>query len=64
MNQSQTAADFMLNKLPESPHSAVILGSGLGKLTVKLQDTIYIPYSEIPHHPHSSVSGHIGEWVF
>jgi len=64
MNQGQEAADFILNKLPESPHSAVILGSGLGEFTYKLQRPINIQYAEIPHYPRSSVSGHAGEWVF
>ena len=43
MNQGKAAADFILNKLPESPHSAVILGSGLGQFTAKLQKPIQIP---------------------
>ena len=44
MKQNQAVADFILNKLPESPHSAVILGSGLGQFTAKLQNPIKIPY--------------------
>ena len=64
MNQDQITADFILNKLPEPPHSAVILGSGLGQFTTKLQDPIYIQYINIPHYPCSSVPGHKGEWVF
>jgi len=64
MNQGQSAAEFILNKLPETPHSAVILGSGMGQFTNKLQDPIQILYADIPHYPSSSVSGHAGEWVF
>ena len=64
MNQIQKVADFILNKLPEPPHSAVILGSGLGQFTAKLQSPIQIPYSTIPLYPRSSISGHTGEWVF
>ena len=64
MNQGKAVADFILNKLPESPHSAVILGSGLGQFTAKLQKPIQIPYADIPHYPRSSILGHAGEWVF
>ena len=64
MNQGQAAADFISNNLPELPHSAVILGSGLGEFTTKLQDPIQIQYADIPHYPSSSVSGHMEEWVF
>ena len=63
MNQCQQS-DFILNKLPEPPHSAVILGSGLGEFTAKLHDSIQIPYTDIPHYPLSSISGHAGKWVF
>ncbi len=64
MNKGQEAADYILNKLPENPHSAVILGSGLGEFTYKLQRSIKIKYTDIPHYPHPSISGHAGEWVF
>jgi purine-nucleoside phosphorylase len=64
MKQNQEVADFILNKLPEPPHSAVILGSGLGEFTAKIQEPIQISYTDIPHYPHSSVLGHAGEWVF
>ena len=64
MNQNQETANFILNKLPEPPQTAVILGSGLGQFTTKLQDPIYIPYTDILHYPCSSITGHAGEWVF
>ena len=64
MNQDQAVADCILNKLPEPPHSAVILGSGLGQLITNLQYPIHIPYAIIPHHPQPTISGHAGEWIF
>ena len=63
MNKGKVA-DFILGKLPEPPHSAVILGSGLGYFTEKLQDTIHIPYANIPSYPCTSTKGHDGEWIF
>ena len=63
MNQDQVA-DLILNKLPERPQSAVILGSGLGPFTSALQEPTRIAYSNIPNYPRSTVTGHVGEWVF
>ena len=54
----------IISKLPELPQSAVILGSGLGGFVHSLEKPIFIPYSEIPDYPCSTVSGHEGEWVF
>ncbi len=42
---------------------AVILGSGLGKFSNKIEDQCTIPYDEIPGYPSSSVEGHKGELV-
>ena len=63
MNQDQVA-DLILNKLPEPPQSAVILGSGLGLFTSLLQEPTRIAYTNIPNYPRSTVAGHAGEWVF
>ena len=53
-----------MNKLPEPPQSAMILGSGLGRIITGMKKTISIPYGDIPEHPCSTVSGHAGKWVF
>ena len=63
MNLKSITSNIM-NKLPESPRSAVILGSGLGEFINSMKETISIPYADIPDYPHSTVSGHAGEWVF
>ena len=39
---------------------AMVLGSGLGDMAETLGEVIYIPYSEIPHFPVSTVPGHKG----
>tara|TARA_B100000315_G_C14374118_1_gene494372 strand:- start:18 stop:758 length:741 start_codon:yes stop_codon:yes gene_type:complete len=53
-----------MNKLPESPQLAVILGSGWGKFVDSMEETIVIPFKDIPKYPHSTILGHSGEWVF
>lgn len=47
-----------------TPDIAVILGSGLSGITEKVENTVVIPYSEIPHYPVSTVSYQKGEMVF
>jgi purine-nucleoside phosphorylase len=42
------------------PAVALILGSGLGDLVAELEQAVAIPYTEIPHFAHSTVSGHAG----
>ncbi len=41
--------------------TAVILGSGLGGFSGKLENAVVIPYSEIPFAPHSTAPGHAGK---
>lgn len=47
-----------------APETAVILGSGLGKLVDELTDTYEIDYRDIPHFPVSTVEGHSGRLIF
>lgn len=46
-----------------SPSVAVVLGSGLGFFTRRIQDAVTIPYREIPGFPEPTVVGHGGELV-
>jgi purine-nucleoside phosphorylase len=45
------------------PKIAMILGSGLGGLADSIQNADYIPFSDLPHWPHSTVHGHAGRLV-
>jgi purine-nucleoside phosphorylase len=45
------------------PKIAVVLGSGLGFFTRRIQDAISIPYRDIPGFPEPTVVGHGGELV-
>ena len=42
----------------------LILGSGLGALAEELEESVVIPYKNIPHFPVSTVAGHKGQLVF
>ena len=47
-----------------SPATAIILGTGLGKLADEITDATRIPYKEIPNFPVSTVEGHSGNLIF
>lgn len=47
-----------------NPKVAVVLGSGLGGLTQKIEIVDEIPYVEIPNFPVSTVKGHKGTLIF
>jgi len=56
--------EYILDKTSFKGNLAVILGSGLGAFAHKLENSITIPYSDIPEYPQPTVEGHAGELVF
>ncbi|MDD6799313.1 MAG: purine-nucleoside phosphorylase [Firmicutes bacterium] len=60
----KASADFILEKIGDSPDIAMILGSGLGDYADLDENRIVIPYRDIPHFPVSTVSYQKGELVF
>ena len=57
-------ADFLRSKVTEIPQVGIILGTGLGALVDYIEDKQFIPYSEIPNFPISTVEGHSGNLIF
>ena len=58
------AADYIRSRTQYRPTTAIILGSGLGKLADAITDADIIPYSEIPHFKTSTAVGHKGNLIF
>ena len=58
------AAEYIISRIHVRPQIAVVLGTGLGGFSSKISEPVEIMYSEIPHFPVSSVSGHAGKLVF
>jgi len=54
------AVSFIRERIPESPDTAIILGSGLGKIVDQLEVEHVVDYESIPHFPVSTVEGHEG----
>jgi purine-nucleoside phosphorylase len=45
------------------PEVVVVLGSGLGGFTERLEDPRVLPYGSVPGMPAAAVAGHVGEFV-
>lgn len=54
---------FLKEKVSIQPEIGLILGSGLGVLADEIENSIKIPYNEIPGFPISTVEGHAGQLV-
>lgn len=61
---NETAAYLRGRVTGQMPATAIILGTGLGALVDHIDDKQYIPYSEIPNFPVSTVEGHSGNLIF
>jgi purine-nucleoside phosphorylase len=59
----EKSANYIKEKLNEKPTIGLILGSGLGVLADEINNTVSIPYHEIPEYPVSTVEGHAGQLV-
>lgn len=57
-------ADYIRANVEDIPKTAIILGTGLGALVDHIEDKQYIPYSQIPNFPVSTVEGHSGNLIF
>ena len=47
-----------------NPDAGIILGTGLGELTTKINNRFEIDYKDIPNFPLSTVEGHAGKLIF
>ncbi len=64
LEKIKQTADFLRQRAGEMPKLAIILGTGLGNLVDHIEDKLFIPYSEIPNFPVSTVQGHSGNLIF
>jgi len=64
LNKIIETADYIRGKVGAMPDTAIILGTGLGALVDHIEDKKFIPYTEIPNFPVSTVEGHSGNLIF
>ena len=60
------AAEYVKARLAAKgfkPEVGILLGSGLGKLSEKIEKSISIPYKDIPGFPVSTAIGHKGDFI-
>jgi len=63
LQQIDEAADAIRSRTSYKPRVGLILGSGLNALADSVQKADFIPYSDLPNWPLSTVHGHAGRLV-
>jgi len=63
LQQIDEAADAIRSRTSYKPRVGMILGSGLNALADSVQKPDFIPYSNLPNWPRSTVHGHAGRLV-
>jgi purine-nucleoside phosphorylase len=58
------STDFLKFNGIINPEAGIILGTGLGGLTSKIENRIEIDYKDIPNFPISTVEGHEGKLIY
>jgi purine-nucleoside phosphorylase len=62
--QVKESADALRLKTTCKPRVGIVLGTGLNDLVNHIQDSITVPYDEIPHFPKATVEFHKGRLIF
>lgn len=63
LEKINNSTNFIKSKIKDTPEVGLILGSGLGDLGEKIEDSIVISYENIPNFPVSTVEGHKGRLI-
>lgn len=64
LKEIRETANFLLEKVNDSPEIGIILGTGLGGLISRIDIDHKIDYEDIPNFPISTVEGHSGCLIF
>ena len=59
----QETAQWLKERISTQPKTAIILGTGLGRLAEEIKVKARISYNDIPHMPVSTVEGHSGCFI-
>jgi len=57
------AVNFLRKHIPDTPQAGIVLGTGLGGLSIEIENSIAIPYEQIPFFPKATVEGHAGALI-
>ena len=64
LQKIQETAQWIKAHTRLAPETAIVLGTGLGRLAAEIEVVDAFPYSEIPNFPVSTVEGHSGRLLF
>ena len=64
LQKIQETAQWIKAHTQLAPETAIVLGTGLGRLASEIEVVDAFPYSEIPNFPVSTVEGHSGRLLF
>jgi purine-nucleoside phosphorylase len=64
LEKIKETTEFLKEKGIVNPEAGVILGTGLGGLTSKIEIHLEIDYKDIPNFPVSTVEGHAGKLIY
>ena len=64
LEKIKETTEFLKSKGILSPDAGIVLGTGLGGMTAKIENRLEIDYKDIPNFPVSTVEGHAGKLIF
>lgn len=64
IQQIDETCNYIRSRVDKIPTTAIILGSGLGKLADRISHATTIAYTDIPHFKRSTAVGHKGNLIF
>lgn len=64
LEKIKACSDYIKSRISFDTDTAIILGTGLGKLAEEIVVEDFINYEDIPHFPISTVEGHSGKLIF
>ena len=64
METIKETVSFIRDRVPETPETGIVLGTGLGGLVREIRIDKELGYREIPNFPVSTVEGHDGKLIF
>ena len=64
MQQLNETVAYIRKLHADTPQIGIVLGSGLGNFSSRMQVEAEVPYQDIPHFPVSTVEGHSGKLIF
>ena len=63
LDKIRQTSDFLASTVSATPEIGIITGTGLGQITEQIQESVHVPYDQIPNFLQSTTEGHHGSLV-